>query len=142
MGALNMARVLLVDDSVNILRSMEIALKAAGHETETATGPKEAMEKARAWSPDIMIVDVMMPGGTEGFELVWEIRGLENDPLQSVPIVMATGIQEQTGMTFYPWLPEGLFDTAKPLEVQGWLDKPVRVEVLLGAIKGVLSATK
>ena len=133
-----MSKILLVDDSPSILRSMEIALTASGFEVETATGPAIAFEKATACTPDLMVVDVMMPGGTEGFDLVWSVRESDDEALRAVPIIMATGIQEQTGMTFYPWLPEGLFDPEKPLDVQGWLDKPVRVEVLVDAINTVL----
>ena len=133
-----MAKILLVDDSAAILRSVEIALTAAGYEVETANGPRAAMEKVSACVPDLMVVDVMMPGGTEGFDLVWQIRDSEDEALKAVPIIMSTAIQEQTGMTFFPWRPEGLFDTARPLDVQGWLDKPVPVEVMLGAIRGVL----
>jgi CheY-like chemotaxis protein len=85
-----------------------------------------------------MVVDVMMPGGTEGFDLVWSIRASEVEALRSVPIIMATAIQEQTDMSFYPALPQGLFEPAQALDVQGWIDKPVRVAALVDAIRGLV----
>lgn len=133
-----MAKVLLVDDSAAILRTLELALQHAGHDVEKANGPQEALERAQASTPDVMIVDVMMPGGTEGFELVWQIRDHDDDALRQVPIIMATGIQDQTDLSFYPRLPEGLFEPERKLDVQGWLDKPVRPQVLLDAITTVL----
>lgn len=133
-----MATVLLVDDSPAVLRSVELALKAIGHEVLTAESADRGLERLQADRPDIMVVDVMMPTGTEGFHLIWEIRQLEDETLRSVPIIMATGIHEQTELRFYPEESDGTYQPGEFLPVQGWLDKPIQVRALAEKIEAVL----
>lgn len=135
-----MAKILLVDDDPKVLRSVEIALQTAGHEVCTAAGPEEALELASQCFPDLMVVDVMMPEGTEGFHLVWRTRNLEDERLSKVPIIMATGIHEQTELRFYPDRTDGTYTPGEFLPIQGWLDKPIKVEQLRTMVEDVLAA--
>ena len=104
---------------------MEVALQARRHDVTTAEGPEQALETLQAWQPDIMVVDVMMPEGTEGFHLVWKVRQLEDERLKNVPIIMATGIHGTTELRFYPETTDGTYEPGEFLPVQGWADKPV-----------------
>ena len=137
-----MAKILLVDDDANIRRSLQVALQAHGHEVCQASNPEEALEVAAEALPDLMLVDVMMPTGTEGFHLVWSVRNLEDERLKDVPIVMATGIHDQTELRFYPDQTDGTYTPGEFLPVQGWLDKPIKVADLNAKIDEVLSGEK
>jgi CheY-like chemotaxis protein len=137
-GETALAKILLVDDDPKVRRSVEVALQAAGHEVCQAAGPDEALEVAAEAQPDLMLVDVMMPSGTEGFQLVWKVRTLEDERLRDVPIIMVTGIHEQIGLRFYPEETDGTYEAGEFLPVQGWLDKPVRVAELHEKIESVL----
>ncbi|HVB22253.1 MAG TPA: response regulator [Ktedonobacteraceae bacterium] len=66
-------RVLAVDDEEDILRLIEIKLKKAGFEVLTARDGQEALEKALAEKPDLMLVDVMMPR-RDGYSVVSEVK--------------------------------------------------------------------
>lgn len=66
-------RVLAVDDEEDILRLIEIKLKKAGFEVLTARDGQEALEKALAEKPDLMLLDVMMPR-RDGYSVVSEIK--------------------------------------------------------------------
>ena len=133
-----MAKILLVDDDPKILRSVEIALQAVGHDVSKASGPDEALALAAQSPPDLMIVDVMMPSGTEGFHLVWKVRQLEDENLKDVPIIMATGIHQETELRFYPDTTDGTYEPGEYLPIQGWLDKPIGLEELREKIDSAL----
>jgi CheY-like chemotaxis protein len=132
------ATILVVEDDANIARAIQLALQTAGHEVLTAASKEEGEATAIASKPDLMIVDVMMPEGTEGFHLVWKIRQMEDEALKNVPIVMATGIHATTEMRFYPDQTDGTYQPGEFLPVQGWIDKPVQVEALLSKVDAVL----
>jgi len=129
-----MAKILVVEDNPNIARVIQIALQTEGHEVLTASSKEEGEATAVANQPDLMIVDVMMPKGTEGFHLVWKIRQMEDEALKNVPIIMATGIHETTELRFYPDQSDGTYEPGEFLPVQGWIDKPIKAEELLNKV--------
>jgi twitching motility two-component system response regulator PilH len=135
-----MAKILVVDDDANIVRAMQLALESQGHEVVTASSKEEGEAAAVANKPELMIVDVMMPEGTEGFHLVWKLRQMEDETVRDVPIIMATGIHGTTEMRFYPDQTDGTYQPGEFLPVQGWLDKPVHVEELLKTVNAVLGS--
>ncbi len=133
-----MAKILVVDDQPNIVRTLQVALESQGYEVLTAGSREEAEAVAVADKPDLMVVDVMMPEGTEGFHLVWKIRQMEDEALSSVPIIMATGIHETTELRFYPDQTDGTYEPGEFLPVQAWIDKPVEVKGLLEKVERLL----
>lgn len=66
-------RVLAIDDEEDILRLIQIKLKKAGFEVLTARDGQEALERALAEKPDLMLVDVMMPM-RDGFSVLSEVK--------------------------------------------------------------------
>jgi len=133
-----MARILVVEDHPNVARIIQIALDGNSHEVLIAGSKEEGEAAAVANKPDLMIVDVMMPEGTEGFHLVWKMRQMEDEALRGVPIIMATGIHETTELRFYPDQTDGTYEPGEFLPVQGWIDKPIEVEELLKKVNNVL----
>jgi DNA-binding response OmpR family regulator len=67
------ARVLIVDDEPNIVLAIDFLLGQKGFTTEKAYNGKEALEKVQSFQPNIVVLDVMMPGMT-GFEVARQIR--------------------------------------------------------------------
>ena len=133
-----MAKILVVDDDPSIVRVVQLALQAKGYEVLTANSREEGEAAAVAGKPDLMIVDVMMPEGTEGFHLVWKIRQAKDEKLRDVPIIMSTGIHSTTNIRFYPDETDGTYAPGEFLPVQAWLDKPVHVEKLLKKVTQLL----
>ena len=79
-------RLLVVDDDRSIRDITQIALQEEGYIVDTAVDAEEALEQVRRYSPDLLILDVMLsPGGMDGFELTREIRRTS-----SVPIILLT----------------------------------------------------
>jgi CheY-like chemotaxis protein len=133
-----MAKILVVDDEPSVAKAVQLALETNGHEVVTAGSKEEGEAAAIEHKPDAMIVDVMMPEGTEGFHLVWKLRQMDDESVKNVPIIMATGIHQTTNLRFYPDQTDGTYEPGEYLPVQAWLDKPVKVEDLLRTVNQVL----
>ncbi len=67
------ARLLVVDDEPNIVELLAASLRFAGFDVETAMDGSQALRQARERQPDLMVLDVMMPG-MDGFEVVRRLR--------------------------------------------------------------------
>jgi len=85
------ARILVVDDVLPNLRLLEAKLAAEYFQVATAPDGWRALELARSWSPDLMLLDVMMPG-MDGYEVC---RRLKADPVtEHLPVVMVTALND------------------------------------------------
>jgi DNA-binding response OmpR family regulator len=73
-------RVLLVDDELTILRVISIKLRISGYHVVTAPGGQEALNLIKTESPDIMLLDVIMPG-IDGFEVLQQLRTFSKLPV-------------------------------------------------------------
>lgn len=80
-----MAIVLAVDDETSILRIIQMQLENDGFEVDTAATGEEAIEKVAAIDPDIVVLDVMMPG-MDGLEVLTQLR-----KTSTVPVILLTG---------------------------------------------------
>ncbi|MGF1543636.1 MAG: PleD family two-component system response regulator [Parvularculaceae bacterium] len=86
------ARVLVVDDLEPNVKQLEAKLRAEYFDVLTAHSGQEAIEKAKAEQPDIVLLDVMMPG-MDGFETCREIKKAAETA--HIPIVMVTALDQQ-----------------------------------------------
>jgi two-component system, OmpR family, response regulator ResD len=77
--------VLVVDDQPEYARLISLSLAREGYEVRTAGGGEEAVERASELHPDVVLLDIKMPG-MDGFEVMAELRGR-----WWVPIIMVTG---------------------------------------------------
>jgi two-component system KDP operon response regulator KdpE len=73
-------RVLIVDDEPRILKFLELKLKATGYEVLTAGNGKDALIQVQAAEPDMLVLDVMMPG-MDGFETLKQVRSFSSTPV-------------------------------------------------------------
>lgn len=85
------ARVLVVDDILPNVKLLEAKLSSEYYDVITATSGEEALEKVENESPDIVLLDVMMPG-MDGFEVCSRIKGTVE--LAHIPIVMVTALTD------------------------------------------------
>jgi CheY-like chemotaxis protein len=77
-------RILVADDDPVIVRLLQVNFRLEGYDVETAAHGEEAIEKAKEVQPDLILLDVMMPG-LDGWECC---RRLKADPATaSIPVV-------------------------------------------------------
>ncbi len=88
-GALSGVRVLLVDDDVETLEMVKVALSSLGAEVRGAGSTSEALDALDREVPDVLISDVAMPG-EDGFALISRVRALPSERGGSVPAIAFT----------------------------------------------------
>jgi DNA-binding response OmpR family regulator len=81
-------RVLVIDDERGLRELLEFGLEQAGFSVRSVTEGSAAMPLIEVWSPDVIVLDVMLPG-SDGFTLLPEIRRLT-----TAPVVMLTARTE------------------------------------------------
>ena len=119
-----MANILIIDDSPTDVRVFTTLLERAGHQVVAVNTAEEGIERVRAELPDLVIMDVIMPG-MNGFQAT---RTLTRDPATAVvPIVMITTKSMETDRVW------GLRQGAK-----AFITKPVNEKELLACINDLL----
>ena len=92
-----MALILIVDDSPTEVHQMRQVLEAAGFEVETAADGDEAIRKARALRPNLILMDIVMPG-MDGFRAT---RQLSNDPkTRAIPVIMVSSKDQESDVVW------------------------------------------
>ena len=85
--------ILIVDDSRTVVAAFTKVLKQAGFRTIAATNGLEGVEAAKAHLPDLILMDVVMPG-LNGFQATRQIR--KHDTTSEIPIIIVSGEQQAT----------------------------------------------
>ncbi len=118
------ARVLVVDDILPNVKLLEAKLASEYYEVITATSGMEALEKVRNDSPDIVLLDVMMPE-MDGFEVCRKIK--EDPALAHIPVVMVTALTDAS-------------DRVRGLEAgaDDFLSKPLNDTALLARVRSLV----
>jgi two-component system, OmpR family, KDP operon response regulator KdpE len=115
------ARILIVDDEVPIRRLLQTGLGGYGYEVETAADGLEAVEKAVAWRPDVIVLDLGLPK-LGGLDVCRTIRGWSSVPI----IVLSVRDADQDKIT------------ALDMGADDYLTKPFSLGELLARIRVAL----
>ena len=127
-----MAKVLLVDDDIDLLEMNTAVMIREGFDVAVAHNTAEARDQINDCLPDIMVLDVMMETKNAGFNFAREMH--QKHP--QLPILMLTGVLEDAGVKFKlqpeeAWLP-----------VTTFLEKPIEPDMLLSKVKEILKGKK
>ena len=119
-------RVLLVDDDGDILTSMQAAFEPTGAVVETANNGNKAVELAEKSQPDLVILDMMLPGRS-GFLVLEKIKAKK--PRNSKPyVIMITGNQGARHKMY-----------AESLGVSEYFTKPVKMDKLISTAERLVA---
>jgi DNA-binding response OmpR family regulator len=118
-------KILVVEDDPDQLEVIRLSLKAAGFAIGTAASGTDALVKTRSIAPDLIILDLMLPG-LNGFDVCESLR---RDPATaSLPIIMVTGMRSEFGR--FAGLESGATD---------FLLKPFDTDQLVSKVEKLLS---
>jgi len=84
-------RVLIVDDEVDNRQLLGIMLKCGGFETQTANDGEEALLSVAANPPDVILVDLLMPG-IDGYQLTAQLK--QNAKSAGIPVIMLSAMDD------------------------------------------------
>jgi two-component system alkaline phosphatase synthesis response regulator PhoP len=122
------SKILLVDDEPDILEFLGYNLKVEGFTVETAKNGQEAIQTARRFRPDLILLDVMMPG-IDGMETCEQIRKIPE--LKEVMIAFLTARGEDYSQI-----------TGFNAGGDDYITKPVKPKVLISRIKALLKRVR
>lgn len=123
--------ILLVDDDEGFLLAAGRLLEAAGYDVVPAQSAAEARDRLRAGLPDIILLDVLMPG-EDGFTFADNMAADER--LAAIPVVLVTAVAESPGQMMYA------FERDKGLTAAEVLPKSRASERLVATVAAVLKA--
>ncbi|MGB0713342.1 MAG: response regulator [Gammaproteobacteria bacterium] len=119
-----MAHILIVDDSPTEIHVLKGMLEKHGHQVSTAASGEEGIEAAKSLIPDLILMDIVMPG-MNGFQATREIS--KTDATSGIPIIVVTTKDQDTDRMW------SLRQGAKE-----FLTKPVDEDDLMGKLGGLL----
>lgn len=119
-------KVLIADDEPNILTALEFLLKRAGYDVRTATSGEEALALVESYAPDLVLIDIMMPGKS-GYEVCQRMR--ERPEWRHIKIVMVTAKGREAEIS------KGL-----SLGADLYVTKPFSTQELIAAVDRLLAA--
>lgn len=122
------ARILVVDDDERALRLIEAMLAPKGYETILAKGGKEAVDIARSQKPDLILLDIMMPG-MDGYTTLQTIK--QDKASANIPVIMVSAVGFELNK-----------ELANQLGAAGYITKPVDLAELQGTIARFLKSAK
>ena len=118
-------RVLLVDDEIEFVSALAERLNLRGFDAETATSGEEALQKIAASPPQVVLLDMLMPG-MSGLEVLKHVK--RDHP--EVKVILLTGRGSWDGIT---GVREGAYDC---------LMKPIQIEELMQIMAGAVEGRK
>jgi two-component system alkaline phosphatase synthesis response regulator PhoP len=123
-SAVKAATILVVDDEPEITEIIEAFLENAGYNVKVENQPHNAIPLARELKPDLILLDIMMPG-TDGYQICNQIK--EDPNMSETPVIFLTGKDTKD-------------DQGKSFQVGGdmFIKKPFRCERLLEIVNIVL----
>jgi twitching motility two-component system response regulator PilH len=120
--------ILVVDDSRTVIAAFQKVLRQAGFRVITAMNGQDGVALARAELPDLILMDVVMPG-INGFQATRAIR--QNEATADIPIIIVSGEQQATEQFW-----------GKRVGANGFLSKPVDRGEFFGRIFELLDQEK
>lgn len=115
------ATILVVDDDASVRDLLRRMLESEGYRVMLAKDGNEGLELARKHLPDAITLDVVMPGGIDGWEALHELK--DSPRTQSIPVIMVSVMAEEEG--------------GATLDVEDYLVKPIDVDRLSRVIQRV-----
>jgi CheY-like chemotaxis protein len=119
-------RILLVDDYPDALEIWGLYLRSLGYDVETADDGLKAVEQAHRYRPDVIVLDLELPGIT-GFEAAVRLRA--SDATKHIPLIAATGYSHVTQL-----------DQARASGFDTIVVKPCEPAALVAEVERLLSA--
>lgn len=119
-------KILIVDDQADLRKLIRLTLLGQGYELMEASDGEEAVRRTREWRPDLLILDVMMPGALDGFGVCEVLRA---DPaLRGTLIMMVTARAQQSDLR-----------QGESAGADAYLVKPFSPAELLGGVEFLLA---
>lgn len=119
-------KILVVDDQPRVVRLVSEVLKAMGYQVIAAVSGKSAIEMVALEQPDLVLLDILLPVGPDGYEVCRRVREFSD-----VPVIMLTAKAQETDMLH-----------GFGVGADDYLTKPFSAKELVARVEAVLRRTK
>jgi CheY-like chemotaxis protein len=132
-----MAKILIVDDDLDIIDSLKMILESNGHEVMVKTEPDNLAASVMQALPDLIILDIIFPEDPNaGFTAARDLHKI--DKVKDIPVLLLSAVNKLSEMSF-GFSEADISDDFMP--VRGFIEKPVEPAVLLSKIAELLGTT-
>ena len=121
-------KILVVEDNELNLKLFCDLLRAHGYAAEPVRDGREAVERARSFQPDLIVMDIQMPY-ISGLELIEQIKG--DDELRRMPIMAVTA-----------YAAKGDEERIRDAGAEGYVSKPISLMKFIGSVRALLEAAE
>jgi len=123
-------KILIVDDDPDLVEAVSTILESKGYAVAAAYGGVEGVAKAKSESPDLIVLDVMMPD-KDGYEVCKELKA--DEQYRSIPILLLTAVVSKISTTKYTQ------QMGIETEADDYVDKPVEPDELVRRIEALMA---
>ncbi len=121
-------KVLIIDDEKLILKATQLVLNSYGYEVATSVDGEDGLKKARSYSPDVVLLDIMMPG-MDGWQT---LRRMKSDPQTAdIPVIIFTAKEYFRGR-----------ELSRQAGAAEYISKPFEAEDLIETIDQILNKNR
>jgi two-component system alkaline phosphatase synthesis response regulator PhoP len=124
-------KILVVDDDPDILDALTMILESQGYQVVTARDGIEALANLKAESPDLMMLDLLMPK-MDGFAVCKELEDPRWSKYKDMPILILSSVREEASRRRYE------LETGLELNVDDYVEKPISPDILVERVGRLL----
>jgi two-component system alkaline phosphatase synthesis response regulator PhoP len=124
-------KILMADDDPDVIEIFSMLLEDEGYEMVTAKDGAEALEKIRQESPDLIILDLLMPR-VDGFAVFNSLREPDFEQWSKTPVIILTSVREEVSNRRYE------LETGRKMDYAAYLEKPADPDLLLETVSSLL----
>jgi len=121
-------KILIIDDEPDVIETLEFMLKARGFEIISASDGLSGISRAKADNPDLILLDIMMPG-MDGYEVCSKLK--RENATKNIPIIMLTAKGESDAVI-----------SAHKLGANDYIVKPYNLPTLLAKLNKFIKTQK
>lgn len=122
-------KILIVDNDYDILEALKIILSSQEYQVITAFDGEEAMEKIKNETPQLIMIDLLMPK-KDGFSVCSELK--ESPSFKEIPIIVLTAITRDEARVRFE------AETGIPLKKEFFIEKPIKPKQIISLVRKTL----
>ena len=120
-------KILIADDEEETRSLIKFVLKKENFQVLEADNGQEALKKINEESPDLIILDIIMPG-LDGRAILLQLKG--NEKTKNIPVIVSSGQEKM----------REFFRANSDIEPEDYLEKPFKIKMLVDKVTRILSA--
>ena len=128
-------KILIIDDDPDIREALTIILDSQGYQVETAKYGAEGLDKVRDQKPDLIILDLIMPG-MGGFAVFKELKRPDRPEWHDIRILVLTSLREESSKARFEE------ETGMQMNVDDYIEKPISPSLMIERVHKLLNGTR